>query len=402
MFKNDFIISLSLKNIYLINYKMNSSLKTIDLQNNCEIEQQKMCDNTKTNIRVFDSTHSRPDGKTEYFINPKHDNREMVNVVIPFFNEEKHELQRSLCSLYDQEQECIAFDELSNTEFHYVTVMDGFYKASDSMINYMCEMYGNEWVRDFNQGDEDDCTKILQKVDEYGNLSKVKVGEDKFINLTVIVKKQNRKKPNSHEWFFRAFIPQFKGEYAYTTDCGTLYAKNCVRELIYYLKEHDDVSAVTGRQRVMSSDMQNVQTEGLLAMWYRAAQAYDYEASISAFQGAFSLCGMLPVLPGPCGMFRTKYIMGPCMDYYMNFINTTTAEDGLVAGNLLLAEDRILSYAAALKTGKFTRWVPSAIFYFEAETQSNNFLILYGSAISVIFLLMFMPLLIIMRQILTI
>eukprot|EP00122_Pirum_gemmata_P012866 Pgem_evm1s11978 len=120
--------------------------------------------------------------------------------------------------------------------------------------------------------------------------------------------------------------------------------------------------------------MQNQNAEGLQEAWYRAAQAYDYEASISAFQGAFSLCGMLPVLPGPCGMFRMSDINGACLNFYINFVNTTSLDSGLLAGNLLLAEDRILSYAAALKTGKFTQWVPSAVFYSEAETKTKSFI----------------------------
>lgn len=235
--------------------------------------------------------------------------------------------------------------------------MDGYYKASSSMIDYVSEMFGYEWDNDFMMKDTDDCTKILSKKQADGTLDKVEIAPGKFLNLSMIVKKQNRKKTNSHEWFFRAFVEQYDAEYAFTTDCGTLYQSLCLSYMLHYLNEHSDVSAVTGRQRVMSTEMQSLRSEGLLQMWYRASQAYDYEASISAFQGAFSLCGMLPVLPGPCGMYRMHDIRGPALDYYMDFINNTSPEDGLLKGNLMLAEDRILSYAAALCTGKFTRWV---------------------------------------------
>jgi hypothetical protein len=40
---------------------------------------------------------------------------------------------------------------------------------------------------------------------------------------------------------------------------------------------------------------------------------------------------------------------------------------GLLAGNMLLAEDRILSYASVFLTGRYTRWVPAATFLVEAE-----------------------------------
>eukprot|EP00122_Pirum_gemmata_P017400 Pgem_evm1s16291 len=344
--------------------------------------QEDINSHANTNIAVFNESHNKPDGKTNYFLDINStDNSIRVLVVIPFFNEEKKELQRTLESIYEQELEMehlrSSLDEgheFDRLEFYYIAIMDGYYKASDTMINYVSEMYGYGWDSDFLLGDKDDCTKILQKRHPDGTVDRVTVGENKTLNLTMVVKKQNRKKTNSHEWFFRAFCEQYDADYAFTTDCGTLYQKKCIHDMLHYLHDHDDVAAVTGRQRVMSTEMQNLRSEGLLPMWYRAAQAYDYEASISAFQGAFSICGMLPVLPGPCGMYKMNDIRGAALDYYMHFINNTTPDDGLLAGNLLLAEDRILSYAAALLTGKYTRWVPSAVFYFEAETESEKFL----------------------------
>eukprot|EP00122_Pirum_gemmata_P007316 Pgem_evm2s6713 len=335
-----------------------------------------------THIAEYDEHHFAPDGKTKYFLTPQQSNNDMnCVVVIPFFNEEKRELKRTLESIWAQEYECCEEYKdqedyrLRDLKLYYVAVMDGYYKAADSMIDYVNEMFGNEWCRDFGAGDTDDCTKILSKQNENGTFGEVEIAPGKFIHLTIIIKKQNRKKTNSHEWFFRSFVPEFNGEYAYTTDCGTLYAPRCLHDMLLYLVNNRDTSAVTGRQRVMSSQMQGAEREGILAKWYRAAQAYDYEASISAFQGAFSLCGMLPVLPGPCGMYRMKDIEGKggALEYYMDFIHNTSPDDGLLSGNLMLAEDRILSYAAALKTGQYTRWVPSAVFYFEAETESVKF-----------------------------
>jgi len=322
--------------------------------------------------------HTKPNQENlnEYFL-PFHSKGEndyqptrRVTVVIPFFNEESHELERTLCSLRNQEDEC----KDMNVEFFYVAIMDGYYKASPSMISYIKKIYGNSWAINMPYKDEPDVTIILQSKNDDGTLGEVVVSPGYKLRLTVIVKKDNRKKTNSHEWFFRGFSPYYEGDYLYTTDCGTLYSRGCMYHLINYLDEHHDVSAVTGRQRVMSSNMQNLKTESVIQMWFRAAQAYDYEASISSFQGAFSLIGMLPVLPGPCGLYRSDDINGECLDYYMNYVNETTPDDGIIAGNLLLAEDRILSYAACLKTGKYTRWVPSSIFYFEAETDSEKFI----------------------------
>eukprot|EP00122_Pirum_gemmata_P001553 Pgem_evm1s1397 len=338
----------------------------------------------ETAILVYDKDHFKPDGQTKYFLpytNKHKSPKNHVTIVIPFYNESKEDLLRTLESLFQQEYECLmAAEENEKHEmglvFHYVAVMDGYYKASDSMKEYFNELYGEEWQQ-YMDGDED-LTMVLQKKSrKTGGVDMVEISPGKFMRLSLVAKKSNRKKTNSHEWFFKGFAPEYNGEYAFATDCGTIYGRHCLFEMIYYLHENRDVAAVTGRQRVMSRKKQNLEPESLEEMWYRAAQAFDYESSISSFQGAFSICGMLPVLPGPCGMYRMSDIQGEggAIEYYMNFINTTSPDDGIFPGNLLLAEDRVLSFAAALKTGKYTKWVPGAIFYCEAETDIETFIV---------------------------
>eukprot|EP00121_Abeoforma_whisleri_P005030 Awhi_evm2s4546 len=153
--------------------------------------------------------------------------KQRCTVVIPFFNEEAHELQRTLISIHEQEQECLrnTQDELkTKVDFYYVAIMDGYYKASHTAINYVSDLFGDEWQEIMGEGDEDDSTTILQKKNWDDTLGQVEVAPGKFLKLTLIIKKQNRKKTNSHEWFFNAFVPQYEGEFAFTTDCGTLYA----------------------------------------------------------------------------------------------------------------------------------------------------------------------------------
>eukprot|EP00122_Pirum_gemmata_P000145 Pgem_evm1s125 len=191
---------------------------------------------TRTSILAHDANHFRPDGRTQYFLpfdnrsllmndnnnnnknNNKHyDNYEKerenntVAVVVPFYNEQKCDLKRTLEKLHDQEQECLIAGKeygMHGLNFHYLAVMDGYYKASDSMKEYVTELYGPGWDAGFNLGDTDDCTLALQKQNLMtGMLDMVEIKPGKFLRLTIVVKKQNRKKPNSHEWFFRAFCP---------------------------------------------------------------------------------------------------------------------------------------------------------------------------------------------------
>lgn len=310
----------------------------------------------------------KPENNFNYFqFVKKEKNEKSVAVILPFFNEEDTDLKRTLLSLYNQEQECAKL----GYKFYYLAIMDGWFKASESMKDYIYQMFPGTWPSDIENSKNDVETHILQ----YSNdLVQVDIDEDIFINLSILIKKDNRRKANSHEWFFNSFAKEFDVTFTFATDCGTLYAENCLINLIEYMERHENVAGATGRQRVMSQDMQDINYESYKGMWYRAGQAFDYESSISSFQGSFSLFGMLPVLPGPCGLYRYSDIKGPCLDYYFDVVNNNGPESGLIMGNLLLAEDRILSFAASLLTGKYTRWVPSSVFYFEAETKSMNFI----------------------------
>ena len=71
--------------------------------------------------------------------------------------------------------------------------------------------------------------------------------------LSLILKRHNQKKINSHEWGFRAFAQISQCSYLLTSDCGTLFDPKCVRHLFDYMEANEGAVACTGRQRVMSS-----------------------------------------------------------------------------------------------------------------------------------------------------
>ena len=148
------------------------------------------------------------------------------------------------------------------------------------------------------------------------------------LKMTVLIKRDNRRKHNSHEWFLTAFAPVYTTklhasstsatgvQLVFMTDAGTRFHRSCVLSLVQHALQNPTTVACSGRQRVMTHAMQN---EGeppvdkwsinfLRAQLYRCAQGFEYEASISAFNGAFDFVGMLPVLPGPCGLFRLDLI----------------------------------------------------------------------------------------------
>jgi cellulose synthase/poly-beta-1,6-N-acetylglucosamine synthase-like glycosyltransferase len=67
------------------------------------------------------------------------------------------------------------------------------------------------------------------------------------LRVTVVIKGDNRKKHNSHEWFLQGFAEAYPtADLLFLSDCGSSYKDKCIRRLAEYLVEHPDYAAVTG------------------------------------------------------------------------------------------------------------------------------------------------------------
>jgi cellulose synthase/poly-beta-1,6-N-acetylglucosamine synthase-like glycosyltransferase len=123
------------------------------------------------------------------------------------------------------------------------------------------------------------------------------------------------------------------------------------------------------------TEKQQGSKDSLIEAMYRSVQCYDFESSFAAFMGAFAIFGFLPVVPGPCGLYRWSDMNGTPLNWYFEIVNREAKDCGLVLSNLKIAEDIILSYAAVLKTARRTKMClhPDAEFYFESETELAQF-----------------------------
>jgi cellulose synthase/poly-beta-1,6-N-acetylglucosamine synthase-like glycosyltransferase len=224
---------------------------------------------------------------------------------------------------------------------------------------------------------KDEKGETVQTETSTGELCPVEIYPNEWMLLSVLIKRDNRRKHNSHYWFLHeaGFASAYNSDFVFLTDCGTLYDRHCLFHLFLALWTHPSWTAVSGRPRVMSAEQQGSHGESFWSRGWRAAQRFDFEASTSSFTAAFALGGMLPVIPGPCGLYRFAAIKGEAAPYYLNELNQNPDTIGMLKASLLLAEDRVLSYAAVLlskETNAATSFVPAAIFYFEAETDTER------------------------------
>jgi cellulose synthase/poly-beta-1,6-N-acetylglucosamine synthase-like glycosyltransferase len=336
-----------------------------------------------------------------------------LSVIIPFFNEEANELKETLKSLYYCYQYlCKRKPEWNNRKMKIVIIQDGWYKASESMKEYLKNLYREKkwWLenKEFQEYDietDGSITYIFEKEsDIIINMEEVSKDEEflKELDITMIIKIDNRKKHNSHEWFMgkNGFGESMKSKYMFCTDAFTMFNKSCLYHLVNYMDHNENVSVATGRQRVMTKEQQKTDEDSWsLSTLLRNVQLYDFESSNALYNGAFGVGGCLPVIPGPCGLYRSADVLQDNVRYwYFDIVNQEPNQTGLVLGNLRIAEDRILSYSVVLKTKEERRmgFVPMAVFYFEAELNLERFILqrrrwINGSVAGYIYLLLTNP-----------
>lgn len=239
---------------------------------------------------------------------------------------------------------------------------------------------------------------------------------------SLLVKGTNRKKHNSHQWIFQGFAEEMnedlldevkKSMLVFATDCGTLYGPGLLLKLYEAMQKNPSVryvssesssrgtptsivihsiaalffphfySACCGHQTVMTArdqrDPVDSRPESFIQRSLRAVQAYDFESGQAIFNGSLALLGFLAVIPGPCGLYRFEAIRGDSLKRYFNIVNSTEGTKSFIVANLKIAEDRVLSNEAVLsavvsyKRECTTMYVPDAEFFFEAETDLDEF-----------------------------
>jgi hypothetical protein len=109
-----------------------------------------------------------------------------------------------------------------------------------------------------------------------------------------------------------------------------------------------------------------------------------YQLSQSTTKSANDTIGFLPVLPGPCSLYRFKHLAGVMHEYFS--LTTQKLEvdgSGIILGNVQLAEDRFPPVLLAFRdendckdagiSKPRTGFVRDAVFYFEAEKPLSQF-----------------------------
>jgi chitin synthase len=186
-------------------------------------------------------------------------------------------------------------------------------------------------------------------------------------------------------WALAAHAKACNCDFAFLTDCGTGYDPSCLYLLLKPLLQDSHVVVTTGYQDCMTAQYQRC---GDYEWWHnpgnfalRQAQSVDFDITNAVSKGFYKLMGFLPVVPGPCGLYRYSMIgtlEDGVMQKYFELSLRKLSNSDLVLGNTQLAEDRFPGNLLSLQTKEQcseqglvrcprVQYVTEAVYYFEAE-----------------------------------
>ncbi|CAB9507554.1 chitin synthase [Seminavis robusta] len=289
-----------------------------------------------------------------------------ISLVIACCNEEAHCLDRTMKTLKAQILP-------SSGKLEIVIVMDGFELISDSMKEYLQELFLLDTDM-FLTISEDIKTIIVEHED---------VDNDSKFGLSLVIKRHNKGKVDSQLWWMAAHAPAIGSEYLFQTDCGIIYDEHCVRLMHERMELDQGVAGTCCMVRTMSAEQQGVAPGEIwrqpVNAILRLMQQYDMEDLVHPTRVFNNHVGYIQVIPGCGGIWRASHLgsleEGPMKEY---FDLLTTDDEGVVLGNLKISEDKVLPTLVTFQDDKACEkrsllpgprlcFLPDAVSYCEAE-----------------------------------
>ncbi|KAI1315891.1 Chitin synthase, class 1 [Mortierella claussenii] len=247
-------------------------------------------------------------------------------------------------------------------------VADGRYKCSRRVLSVLAMMgvYQDGIAKNAVGGKE-----VVAHLYEYtAQISidpdlKVKSADRKIppVQILFCLKEKNKKKLNSHRWFFNAFGPILNPKICVLLDVGTKPGNTSIYHLWKAFDVNKHVAGACGEICAMTG-------RGCVNLFNPlvAAQNFEYKMSNILDKPMESVFGYISVLPGAFSAYRYTALLndakgnGPLASYFKGE-NQSGDMDNIFSANMYLAEDRILCFELVAKRGgQWTlKYVRSAI-----------------------------------------
>lgn len=215
----------------------------------------------------------------------------VVSVCIPCFNEDADALKRTIESLQRSYLP-------RGIRLEIVVAMDGTKQISESMAEYLQLLFGISVTEDDGRKNPfvtfpSAQTVIVEQTAGVSGKSTLSVNQpvagtsaknNQNSNLSLIIKRTNKRKVNSQRWWLFAHAKDTQCEFAFATDCGIVFDKKCLLLLLERMDREPEISGLTGYQKVMTAQMQGDSKWELfsdpMGFFLRQLQSYDFEVRI--------------------------------------------------------------------------------------------------------------------------
>lgn len=177
--------------------------------------------------------------------------------------------------------------------------------------------------------------------------------------IAFLLKEENKKKINSHKWFFEAICESVGPDVVMLLDVGTKPERTAFWHLWRSFERNPLVGGSCGEIYAEVGDWSRKLLNPLVA-----SQNFEYKMSNILDKPLESVFGYISVLPGAFSAYRYRALKGRPLDQY--FLGENPAAS-IFTSNLYLAEDRILCFE--LVTKRQEQWVLKYVKSARAETD---------------------------------
>ena len=160
------------------------------------------------------------------------------------------------------------------------------------------------------------------------------------LNLAFCVKHYNRRKLNTHLWFFGGFCEMIQPKYVMLLDVGTKPLENSLFYLYEAMELNDQLGGCCGEIRPNEFDICSLVVP---------AQFIEYKFAHMFDKALESVIGYITVLPGAFSAYRWEALKGEILwrDYFKSICNPQLMN--AFQSNIYLAEDRVLCLSLVSK-----------------------------------------------------
>ena len=209
-------------------------------------------------------------------------------------------------------------------------------------------------------------SKMINDNDEIVHCFSQQISYDMHtLNLIFCVKQLNKRKLNTHLWFFEGFCSKINPEFVMLLDVGTKPDKEGLFLLYKAMVDYDKVAGCCGEIIPISSGFNPLVL----------AQMVEYKFSHILDKALESVIGYVSVLPGAFSAYRWSCIN--CPDTMKAYFKSQSGEElSLSDANMYLAEDRILCLELMCQVEKknLLRFVSGSFAETDVPSSLNEFM----------------------------